>query len=240
MTQSPLSGPHYFILGLTMLTRPGIRRWVILPVCINILIFALLGGIGWHYFAAFNHWFIAHTPDWLHWLTPLFSGVYLLIFLIISAYFFTWLANLIAAPFYAWLSEVIQRKHSNKPLPNKTWREILASMPGAVMRQVRIIGYYLLRAIIVLLITLIPGVNLFAGILWFLFGAWMLTMQNIDYVCDNNDIDFYAMRQWMKNHWQHSMSFGAVVLFGMMIPVVNIIVLPAAVIGATLMVLHNQ
>ena len=107
------------------------------------------------------------------------------------------------------------------------------------MRQVCIIGYYLFRAIIVLLMTLIPGVNLFAGILWFLFGAWMLTMQNVDYVCDNNDIDCYVMRQWMKNHWQHSMSFGAVVLFGMMIPVVNIIVLPAAVIGATLMVLNN-
>ena len=88
MTQSPLFGPHYFILGLKMLTRPGIRRWVILPVCINILIFALLGGIGWHYFSAFNHWFIAHTPDWLHWLTPLFSDVYLLIFFDCQCVFF--------------------------------------------------------------------------------------------------------------------------------------------------------
>ena len=45
---NPVSGFGYFLKGLTLITKPGIKRFVAIPLLINFIIFAslfwLLGG----------------------------------------------------------------------------------------------------------------------------------------------------------------------------------------------------
>ena len=45
---NPVSGFGYFLKGLTLITKPGVKRYVAIPIVINFVIFAslfwLLGG----------------------------------------------------------------------------------------------------------------------------------------------------------------------------------------------------
>ena len=63
----------------------------------------------------------------------------------------------------------------------------------------------------------------------------MLTLQCADYVMDLNDVPFKTLTHKLKEHIGYSLSFGIITLFLLWVPIVNLFVLPAAVIGATLM-----
>jgi len=62
----------------------------------------------------------------------------------------------------------------------------------------------------------------------------MMAIQYCDYPMDNNKVSFRQMKIMLAERRLTSVSFGALVQLGMMIPLVNLIVMPAAVIGATL------
>jgi CysZ protein len=62
----------------------------------------------------------------------------------------------------------------------------------------------------------------------------MMAIQYIDYPADNHKLGWNEMLAWLrKKRWQ-SMSFGGIVYLSLLIPVVNILMMPAAVAGATL------
>ena len=61
----PRSGLYYFSQGWKLITQPGIRRFVILPLLVNIL---LMGGAFWWLFTQLDSWIpalMSHVPDWL-------------------------------------------------------------------------------------------------------------------------------------------------------------------------------
>ncbi len=70
-------------------------------------------------------------------------------------------------------------------------------------------------------------------ILWFLFLAWMMAVQYKDYPFDNHKISFTRMRQALKQRQGLSYSFGITTAVFSMIPLVNLVVMPVAICGAT-------
>ncbi|MDP6880418.1 MAG: sulfate transporter CysZ, partial [Alteromonas macleodii] len=72
-------------------------------------------------------------------------------------------------------------------------------------------------------------------VLWFLFNAWMMAIQYCDYPYDNHKIDFTRMRLHLGEHKGKAMTFGMMVNIFSLIPVVNFIVMPVAICGATSM-----
>ena len=62
----------------------------------------------------------------------------------------------------------------------------------------------------------------------------MLTFQYIDYPVDNHKLGWNEMLAWLREKRWQSLSFGGVVYLVLLIPVVNILMMPAAVAGATL------
>ena len=77
-------------------------------------------------------------------------------------------------------------------------------------------------------------VNIIAAPLWLLFGVWMMAIQYIDYPADNHKLGWTEMLAWLRETRWQSMSFGGSVYLVLLIPVVNILMMPAAVAGATL------
>ncbi|TKG02054.1 sulfate transporter CysZ, partial [Vibrio lentus] len=71
--------------------------------------------------------------------------------------------------------------------------------------------------------------------LWFIFTAWMLAIQYADYPFDNHKIKFDDMRNILKQKQGKTYSFGALVSVFTTIPILNLIVVPVAVCGATAM-----
>ena len=112
--------------------------------------------------------------------------------------------------------------------------ELSAMVPRTVGRELRKLGYFLPRAIPLLILTFVPVLNLLAAPLWILFGVWMMAVQYIDYPCDNNKVSWDDMLAWLREKRWQSLGFGGTVYLSLLIPFVNILVMPAAVAGATL------
>lgn len=81
-----------------------------------------------------------------------------------------------------------------------------------------------------------PGIGqTVAPVLWFLFSAWMLAIQYCDYPFDNHKVSFADMRRALRQHKTDNLQFGALVSLFTMIPILNLVILPVAVCGATAM-----
>src|SRR5690606_40379990 len=162
---------------------------------------------------------------------PLFVALVLLIVF----FTFTLLANLIAAPFNGFLAEKVEVVvRGEDPFPTFRWGELAAMVPRTLGRELRKLAYFLPRALALLILSLIPGVNVLAAPLWILFGIWMMAVQYIDYPADNNKLGWNEMLAWLREKRWQSLGFGGIVYLALLIPFVNILVMPAAVAGATL------
>ncbi len=229
-----LRGWGHLLEGLRLIRQPRLRRFVLIPLAINLLVFAGLIGYAWHAFDALMAQLLGWLPDWLDWLQyllwPLFAGAVLLgVF-----YGFSVLANLIAAPFNGVLAEAVERHLTGQSLADTGgWKQIIADIPPSLWAEVRKLGYFLVWAIPFGLAFLIPGLNLAAPALWLAFSAWMLALEYLDYPMANHRLLFDDQRRLLRRHRLLGLGFGSGVLLLTMIPVVNFIAMPAAVAGAT-------
>ena len=235
-TVSSFNGVHYFSEGWRLVRLPGIRRFVIIPLLVNIL---LLGGAFVWLFYQLGSWIpqlMAHIPDWLQWLSYLLWPLSVISIVLVFSYFFSTIANWIAAPFCCLLAEQLEGRLTGKPLPDSGWMAMLKDVPRIMKRELQKLGYYLPRALGLLLLYFIPGFGqTVAPVLWFLFSAWMLSVQYCDYPFDNHKVSFQQMRSALRRHKSANMQFGALVSLFTMIPILNLAIMPVAVCGATAM-----
>ncbi|WP_145523227.1 sulfate transporter CysZ [Yersinia rohdei] len=231
-----VSGIHYFAQGWQLISRPGIRRFVILPLLVNIL---LMGGAFWWLFNRIGDWvpqLMSYVPDWLQWLSYLLWPVMVISVLLVFSYLFSTLANFIAAPFNGLLAEQLEASLTGKSLPDTGIMGIVKDLPRIMVREWRKLAYYLPRALVLLVLYFIPGIGQTAApVLWFLFSAWMLSIQYCDYPFDNHKVSFQQMRSALRQDKVDNLQFGALVSLFTMIPFLNLVIMPVAVCGATAM-----
>jgi CysZ protein len=234
MKGNPVKGADYLFQGFSMLPEPGIRRFVLIPLLVNIFMFS---GAIWLLINEFDGWvnyWLNKLPQWLSFLDWILWPLFAVLVLVTVYYGFSIIANLIAAPFNGFLSEKVEKMRSGAVMEDEGWKGMLAMIPRSLQRELAKIAYYLPRLFLLLIFSFIPIVNVIAPFLWFLFGAWMMAIQYCDYPMDNNKVSFRQMKQLLAKRRLTSLGFGALVQVGMLIPVVNLVVMPAAVIGATL------
>lgn len=232
MLSSFISGASYIWHGFKLLSQPGIKRFVIIPLIINIVLFITLFLVSKHFFAEFSHWLANHLPHWLHWLSSLLWIFFFLGYFLLMLYTFVTLANLVAAPFNSLLAEKVQLYLTGN-LHEQRLIDTIRDIPRILGRQIAILGYYLPRAALLFVLFFIPVVQIIAAVLWFLFHAWFMALQYIDYPTDNNRVPLRIVRLQLKQQRGLSLGFGAAVLGVTMIPIVNFFAIPAAVAGAT-------
>lgn len=234
MPPANFSGLHYLAQGYRLVSRPGIKRFVILPLLVNILLF---GGFFWWIFNHMGDWIatmMSHVPYWLQWLSYLIWPVALLSVLLVSSFLFSTLANLIASPFNGLLAEQAEAHLTGKKPPETSVVALAKDIPRILLREGAKFAYYLPRALVLLLLYLIPGLGqTLAPIIWFLFSAWMMAVQYNDYPFDNHKVSFRLMRQALKQHRGCQIQFGALVSLFTLIPLLNLVIMPIAVCGAT-------
>lgn len=237
MSANPVRGAGYFMRGLAMLPQPGIRSFVLIPLLINIFLF---GGAIWLLMEQFDVWMehLLHgwLPDWewLDFLRYLLWPLFALLILVLVYYSFSIVANLIAAPFNGLLSEQVERRLRGTVNTDSGWAELLKMIPRSLARELAKLAYYLPRVVLLLVLSFIPVINMVMPLVWFLFGAWMMAIQYCDYPMDNNRVTFGDMKRMLKSHRLTAVGFGSLVQFGMLVPLLNLIIMPAAVVGATL------
>lgn len=217
-----------------MLSQAGLRRYVLGPLLLNVLLFAALIWFGAEQFANLVNWLLSPLPGWLDWLRYLLWPLFALTALIAVFFTFSLLANLIGAPFNGLLAEAVERRLTGQTMDDGGgWKRVLADVVPALLGELRKLGYFLLWAIPLGILFLIPGLNLAAPFLWALFGAWMLAIEYSDFPMGNHNLHFVAQRQLLRSRRGLALGFGGAAMLATMIPVLNFLVMPAAVAGAT-------
>jgi len=230
-----VSGPQYLWQGLKLVLSPGLRLFVLLPLLANLALF-----IGMVYYAIrqFDRWLaglLATFPQWLEFLSYLAWPLFAILLMLIIFFTFSLFANLIAAPFNGLLAEKAEVMiRGQDDFPAFSLQELLAIIPRTLGRELRKLLYFLPRALGLMLLSLIPGLNLLAPPLWLLFGIWMMCVQYLDYPADNHKLDWQDMLAWLRQKRLKSLGFGASVYAALWIPGLNVLMMPAAIAGATL------
>ncbi|GAB6139948.1 sulfate transporter CysZ [Methylosoma difficile] len=225
---NPLLAAGFLFKGLHWLSKPELRAYILIPVLINLALYSTVLVLGYYYV---NELIARFIPDWLQWLDWLLWPLFFIGFFIAGFFTFTLLANLIAAPFYGKLALKTQA------LLNGDTADIieppLMQMLNAELKRT---AYFITRALPLLVLSVIPGLNLLAPFVWGLFGAWGMALEYFAYPLENQGVLFEEQKQLAKSVRLGALSFGGVAAFGSSLPFVNIIVAPAAVIGATMYV----
>ena len=232
-----VSGPRYLLQGYRLIFRPGLRRFFLIPLLVNVLVFAGLVWLFIDQFEALLDWFLP-TVD--RWWAQLARGLLWFIFAVAASVFmfftFTLAANLIAAPFNGWLAERVAYvlDKNNMPVPT-TDVSLLKSVGLSLISELRKSIYLLAMILLPLLVTFIPIINLLAPFLWLMATSWLLALEYLAYPLENQGMRFSEVRRYAKTRTVLSFSFGAAVLLATIVPLINLTIMPAAVAGATVM-----
>ncbi len=231
MPNNPLAGASYLLRGFSLIMRPGLRHFVLIPLLVNTVIFSLLAWFGISQFQELINWLLPEE-SWFAFLRWLLWPLFALTMVLVIVYSFTVLANLIAAPFNSQLAEQVELMLSGLP-PQQAGGSIIKNLVPALKSELGKLGYFLIRAIPLLILFAIPGVNIIAPFLWLLFNAWFLALEYADYPMANNNLDFKTQHTRLKAARLTSLGFGGTTTLLMMVPVLNFLAMPAAVAGAT-------
>lgn len=233
---NPFYGVRCMVRGLRLLTRPGLRPYVLIPLLVNFVLFSLALWFLGYYFSDLIDWLLSFVPSWLEWLSWILWPLFLLSFAVVTFFSFTMIANLVASPFYGFLAEKAEKIVLGVDISQDQQESILKTVVSGMTSELKRIGYFLLRAVPLLILFVIPGVNVIAPFVWILFSSWFLALEYTSYPLENHGILFAEQRQRMKTVRLGATSFGAVAMLGLAVPVLNILIPPAAVIGATIYV----
>lgn len=229
----PFDGVRYFLSGFSLIAKPGLRRFIILPLLINIVIFVGLFFLAQHFMSELNAWIIHLLPSWLQWLGIVVWLLFFIGFLLVAMFTFVALGNVIAAPFNSFLAEKVELYLTGALPPQQSIWQSVKTIPHSLGRQLAVVFYYVPRVLLLFILFFVPVLQMFAPVGWFLFNAWFMTLTYLDYPTDNHRVSFKDMRLWLEGNRFVALGFGVSVLLALMIPGINLLVMPAAVAGAT-------
>ena len=226
-------GTGYLAKGFSLMKTKGIRRYVLLPLTLNILLFGGLIWLGYAQFEPMVSWMMSYIPGWLGFLEGILWLVITLLTAIVVFFTFTPIANIISAPFNAIMSEKIEEMLTGKDINSGV--SLMTIIKDSILSQLGKLVYIMLWSAGLLLISLIPLVNFISPLLWVIFGAWLLSLEYMDYPMGNHDLTFQQQKDTLKKRRGLTLGFGGSVMVLTSIPIINFVVIPVAVAGATAM-----
>lgn len=229
------------LAGFGIITSAGLRRFVILPLLINIVLFAT----AIYFFSKqIDVWVEQLLPGWLSYLEYVLWPLFAIMFFIIVFYSFTLLANIIAAPFNSLLAARVEARLGSSVAESINTEAFWKIAIRSIRSEFTKLLYFIKWFIPLLILTFVPGVNIVAPFAWFIFAAWSFALEYTDYTLANHDQLFPAVREYNRNNRMRALGFGSVVFVLTSVPFLNFIAMPVAVCGAVRLVIlageHNK
>ncbi|WP_432412196.1 EI24 domain-containing protein [Rasiella sp. SM2506] len=219
---------------LQLISKLGLWKYFGVPIIISIISAALIGLLAWGLSGSIGG-FIAKIWFW-EWGAETFRkvsdilGAFTILALGLIAYKHIILA--LSAPFMSPVSEKIERhllgeihQHRNTTNTAQLWRGVRINIRNLVLE--------LLFTIPLLILSFIPGVNIFTGILIFLIQAYYAGFGNMDYTLERH-FKYDDSTKFVRNNSGIAIGNGIVFMAMLFIPVIGIIlVLPLSVTAST-------
>lgn len=236
MITQPFKAVGAFLKAVPLLLSSELRLFILIPLLANFVLMGLIYLLAFSYFQSLLDSAMNYVPDWFSFLNWLFYLIFGAVISVLLFYSFSVGINILASPFMAFLAEKVEEKETGKTFDEQLTANVIMKIIGrSLQRECQKILYFLPRFLLLLLLSLIPVVHVIAPVLLLLFSAWMLALQFMDYAFDNNKVKFGDMRQALRSKPLLCWTFGGVVMVGLAVPLLNLFMMPIAVVAATLL-----
>lgn len=146
----------------------------------------------------------------------------------------TAVAHFLASPFNGWLSSAAESQLRPVSHPELSLRQ---ATTNGLARELKRMKYWLSKAFFLGVLTVVcfwvPVVNSLIGLLWSGFGAWMIGLQAVDYVADNNGYSFDETLGACKKSRLQVMALGGCIMLMMVVPLLNLLSMAVSVLAGT-------
>lgn len=249
-----LSGIFYPFLGVKMLWQnPSLWQYLVIPIIINIsvgiasYIFLLSPSLKRYDILADRivnqaYFIIVRLPEWSNFLVYIISAFALILKVLLFALLLTFIGfvilqfgSLIGSPWYGKLSEKIEIIHQGKL--DLVEINILAELGRAVLFELKKWILILTIGIPLFVLNFIPSFgNMISLIGGFLLTITVICLDFFDATLERKRLKFRAKLKFIWGNFPLTLSFGFICLSLISIPLVNLIVIPICVSGATLLI----
>ncbi|MDH5510369.1 MAG: EI24 domain-containing protein [Nitrospinota bacterium] len=235
-------GFFYFFRGLkTAFSTRALAARAVLPVVLNIIVFAL-------FLVSFNtlvyylaSWAFEQTSQAWYWamLTFIAGAILFVVSLLTVIFLFVVVGIVIASPFLEALSAEVERhvtgkvEESGKPFMAMAWLTMRS--------ETKKLAVFLPIQLGLALLSLIPmaGPVMFA-IINPPFLSFVMAYEFTSFPLDRRGYDFTAKKARIMETPMLHLGFGAAAGLTLFIPILHFLLLPAAVVGATLLALDTM
>ncbi len=227
----------YLAKGVQLVNTSGIRQFVIVPLFLNI---AAFGIFGWSAYTWFVNWLDSFAV--LHWaanvpvlglLVGFIRGLIATAVFVVLIFLIVLFSNLIAAPFNGLLAEHVEAHLTGIAAPDTPLRALIKELPRTLGAEIRKLFYLAIMLLGIGILHWIPLVNILAPFLLIAFSAWMFAIEYWDYPMGNHGLVFGDVRAFARTRKPAAFGFGAIVALVSSIPILNFVIMPIAVAGAT-------
>ncbi|WP_415227249.1 sulfate transporter CysZ, partial [Psychromonas sp.] len=132
------------------------------------------------------------------------------------------------------LAEKTENLLTNSQINDGNFSSLIKDLPRIFKREMQKLAYFLPRMLFCGVLFFIPVLGqIIAPFIWFVFAGWMMAIQYADFPFDNHKIPFNTMKSALGKRLGKTLTFGMLISFFTTLPIINFIIMPIAVCGAT-------
>lgn len=239
LTEAAKGAGDFFAGSRIIVNTPKLWPFVWIPVLINVVVYVAVFGTGIYFFNDWVEFFIPSGEVWyMEMLQKLAWVVFTITLLLVMFLTFFSLVNLIASPFNEMLSAKYEELKTGRRVEGNT--NFLTIIRQELKRILLYIIALVVLGIITSLISFIPVINLIIPVLWAFFAGVVLSFEFLSYALDRRNSGFEEKLGYIRKHLARCEGFGITVSLALLVPLLNITVIPCAVIGATHMFINTE
>ncbi len=220
--------------GLSFLRQhPRLIRFLLLPWGLLICLTALLFFLSFSFFSDLQGWLFGDMSGFLRSTLSFFLGLLLVLLSLLLAFL---LSQLLSAPIFTRMAAETRSIYTG--IPARPAEGIYADVVLPVLSQAQKITLFLLPQIPLLFLNFVPVVGSIVYVLLStLFTLFWIALDYFDYPLDteSDPLNVGDRVRYIFRHLPMTSGFSTTMLLILYIPIVNLIILPVGVIGATLL-----
>ncbi len=237
-----IPAPLYVLRGALFIWGHRVLwKYAAAPVAISTFV---MGGAYVLLYQVFHRFLGDYAAQEWYWRVLYYALILVLtvVLLVLFFFFFARVASALASPFNELISQKIEElvtgTYHDAPF---SVIQLTKDSGRAIGHAFKLLGLYLILLAACLLLLLIPGVGgvLFSAAGW-LLAAYMFAYEYLGYPMDRRHYSWNQKRAFIRSRLRATMGFGLGNLVAAAIPFVNLLFIPSAVVGGTLLFLELE
>jgi CysZ protein len=233
---------------LVYLKEPGLVRYWMFPILITLIVIGFVFAGVWHYHDAAVDLFWAEPAGeelWdsvLRFLHGFVEILVALLLLVLGVVVVTFLSPIFAAPFNDALSEEVERLATGREGPGFSWSVVARDSVRTVLLEIAKLGLWAIVMLPLFVLSLVVPVvgQIVYTIFGFFFTAAYWSIDYLDWPASRRNRGIAYRFSMLREHFLPMLGFGTGVWLFLFVPLLNLLFMPAAVAGGTLLFLDLE